>query len=50
MDKDHNPIHQEQRIRDLAISCTKAVSENWHYGNFITVTDESILAHEDEDN
>jgi hypothetical protein len=42
------PQAEQQRIHDLAVLCTEAVSEDWHYRNFTTVTDESVLAQCDD--
>jgi hypothetical protein len=42
------PQAEQQRIHNLAVLCTEAVSENYYYGNFTTVTDESVLAECDD--
>jgi hypothetical protein len=44
------PQAEQQWIHDLAVLCTEAVSENYYYGNFTTVTDESILKQCDDIN
>ena len=42
------PQAEQQRIHNLSVQCTEAVSENYYYGNFTTITDENILAECDD--
>lgn len=42
------PQAEQQRIENLAVTCTEAVLQNYYYGNITTITDENILAQCDD--